>query len=103
MRCAAWKEAYCGLLNQAFLDARTLEFSEERALNAFRSGVSTLLAKDGDEVIGFADYGAYRGDDIRSAGEVYAIYLLSDYYGRGIGAGLMSSTGASRSNSCRRR
>ena len=91
VHCAAWKEAYRGLLSQGFLDARTLEFSEERALGAFRAGVSTLLAKDGDEVVGFADYGPCRDEDMEETGEVYAIYLLSAYYGRGIGAGLMNS------------
>ena len=91
VHCVAWKEAYRGLLSQGFLEARTLEFSEKRALNAFRAGVSTLLAKDGDEVIGFADYGPCRDEDMGEAGEVYAIYLLADYYGRGIGAQLMSA------------
>jgi len=91
VHCTAWKEAYRGLLNQGFLDARTLEFSEERALHAFRAGISTLLAKDGNVVVGFADYGPYRGDDIQGAGEVYAIYLLSDYYGQGVGTRLMNA------------
>ena len=91
VHCTAWKEAYRGLLSQAFLDARTLGFSEERALRAFRAGVSTLLAKDGEEVVGFADYGPCRDEDRPHAGEVYAIYLLSGYYGRGIGSGLMNA------------
>ena len=91
VHCRAWKEAYRGLIDQTFLDGRTLEFSEERALRSFRSGVSTLLAKDGDRVVGFADYGAYRGDDMQDAGEVYAIYLLGDYYGQGIGARIMNA------------
>ena len=58
-------------------------------LRAYHAGISTLLAKDGHEVIGFADYGPYRENDKRNAGEVYAIYLLSDYYDRGVGATLM--------------
>ena len=91
VHCMAWKETYRGLLDQTFLDGRTLAFSEERALRAFHAGVSTLVAKDGDRVVGFADYGAYRGDDLSHAGEVYAIYLLSDYYGQGIGTRLMSA------------
>lgn len=91
VHCTAWKEAYRGLLNQSFLDARTLELSEGMALTAFRAGVSTLLARDGDEVIGFADYGPCRDEDVRDADEVYAIYLLRCYYGQGVGAGLMSS------------
>ena len=85
----AWKEAYRGLLNQTYLDKRTLELSESMALRAFREGYATLLAKDGDKVIGFADFGAYRGDDMPGAGEVFAIYLLSAYCGRGIGTQLM--------------
>lgn len=91
VHCMAWKEAYRGILSQEFLDGRTLEFSEERSLRAFRMGMHTLLAKDGDKVIGFADYGPYRGDDLPGAGEVYAIYLLSSHYSQGIGAGLMNA------------
>jgi len=91
VHCLAWKEAYRVLLDQAFLDARTYEFSEERALRAFNAGVHTLLAKDGDEVVGFADYGPYRGDDLANAGEVYALYVLSSHYRRGIGSALMEA------------
>ena len=91
VHCTAWKEAYRGLLNQSFLDAKTLELSEGMALTAFRAGFSTLLAKDDDEVIGFADYGPCRDEDMQDAGEVYAIYLLSNYYGQGVGTRLMSS------------
>ena len=91
VHCMAWKEAYRGLLSKEFLDARTLAFSEERSLAAFRAGMRTLLAKDGSKVVGFADYGACRDDDLPNASEVYAIYLLADYYGRGIGAQLMSA------------
>ncbi len=86
----AWKEAYAGLIDQSFLDSRTVEMSQERAFRAYRSGISTLIAKDGDQVIGFADYGKYRWEDLQNAGEVYAIYLLKEYYGKGIGRALMN-------------
>ena len=85
----AWKEAYTGLIDQAFLDGRTVEMSEKIALRAFENGYPTILAKDGDRVIGFADYGAYRGEDLADAGEVYAIYILKAYYGQGVGYTLM--------------
>jgi ribosomal protein S18 acetylase RimI-like enzyme len=87
----AWREAYRGLVSQEYLDGMRLARSEESALYAFRSGFNTLLVKDGDEIVGFADYGSYRGDDLENASEVYAIYLLSPYYGQGIGAMLMSA------------
>ena len=86
----AWQEAYAGLIDQRFLDGRTLETAEERALKAFRNGYKTLVAKDGNRVIGFADYGPYRGDDLDDAGEVYAIYILKEYYGKGVGYALMN-------------
>ncbi len=85
----AWKEAYAGLLDPAFLAGRTPELSRERALRAFQNKVSTLIAKDGPEVVGFADYGRYRWDDLSEAGEIYALYLLKAYYGKGIGRALM--------------
>ena len=85
----AWKDAYRGLVDQGYLDARTLELSERFALKAFKSGFATLLAKDGDRVVGFADYGPCRDEDLLEAGEVYAIYLLEPYYRQGIGTMLM--------------
>ncbi len=85
----AWKDAYRGLVDQDYLDARTLELSEGFALKAFRAGFATLLAKDGDCVVGFADYGPCRDEDLPEAGEVYAIYLLEPYYHQGIGTMLM--------------
>ena len=63
--------------------------SQQRAFRAFQNNISTLIAKDGDNVIGFADYGKYRWDDLTDTGEVYAIYLLKEYYGKGIGYSLM--------------
>ena len=86
----AWQEAYTGLVDQGFLDGRTLEKSERFALRAFENGYATLVARDGDRVIGFADYGAYRSDDLEDAGEVYAIYILKAYYDKGAGYALMS-------------
>ena len=89
VHCQAWKEAYTGLIDQSFLDNRTLEMSQERAFRAFQDNVPTLIAKDGNNVIGFVDYGKYRWDDLQDSGEVYAIYLLKEYYGKGIGHDLM--------------
>ena len=85
----AWKETYAGPIDQAFLNSRTLEMSEKIAFRAFENGYPTILAKDGNRVIGFADYGPCRNEDISDAGEVYAIYILKAYYGQGVGHALM--------------
>ena len=89
VHCQAWKEAYVGLVNQDFLDRRTMEMSLQSAQRAFDNGITTLIAKDRERVVGFADFGRYRLDDLRDAGEIYAIYILKEYYGKGIGFALM--------------
>ena len=89
VHCQAWKEAYVGLMDQDFLDRRTMEMSLQSAQRAFDNGIATLIAKVGNRVIGFADYGNYWGDDLQETGEVYAIYVLKKYYGKGIGFALM--------------
>ena len=41
-----------------------------------------LVAKDGDKVVGFVGYGKCRYDDLFNAGEVFALYILREYYGK---------------------
>lgn len=89
VHCQAWKEAYVGLVNQDFLDRRTMEMSLQSAQWAFDNGITTLIARDRERVVGFADFGRYRLDDLLDAGEIYAIYILKEYYGKGIGFALM--------------
>ena len=82
----SWQEAYSGIVKQAYLDERTIEKCEEMALNTMDS---TIIAKDGERVIGFVQYGKYNYGDLENAGEIIALYVLSDYYGKGIGYHLM--------------
>lgn len=84
----SWQETYPGLVDQSFLDALTLEELESIA---YRWIDDTLIAKDGERVVGFVNYGKYRGDDLPNSGEVFAIYVLADHYGQGIGYRLMQS------------
>ncbi len=48
---------------------------------------NTLVARDGERVVGFACAGASR--DAEGEGEVYAIYVLEEYQRRGVGYALM--------------
>ena len=82
----SWQEAYSGIVKQAYLDERTIEKCEEMALNTMDT---TIIAKDGERVIGFAQNGKYNYDDLEDAGEIIALYVLADYYGKGIGYRLM--------------
>ena len=50
-----------------------------------------LVAKDGEKVIGFVGYGAYRDATLPEHGEVYAIYVLKEYHGLKVGYALMNA------------
>ena len=82
----SWHEAYAGLIPDAYLDTVT----EEKCLRiALRWPDNLLAAIDGGRVVGFAGYGAYRDDSLPDTGEIFALYILRDYYGTGTGRLLM--------------
>jgi len=87
---AAWRWAYEGLLPTAVLDGLSVD---ERAVMWRRIlanpvGV-TLLAERSGRAIGFASAGPGR-DEIGgpSVGELYALYVLADVTGTGVGRSL---------------
>ena len=82
-----WQETYRGMVSQAYLDRFTLEKSEE---NAFRWLDNILVAKDGERVIGFVGYGDH-GAEEPDVGEIFALYVLPEYQGMGIGWRLMEA------------
>ena len=80
-----WREAYDDLLPADFQETMTLDrcrfFSQKYPEN-------TLIAMDGKKVVGFISYGNFRGETIQ-AGEIIALYVLKDYYGKGVSKQLM--------------
>ena len=82
----AWQEAYEGIVDRSFLDRLSVEKCEEIAR---KCRTDTLVAVDGDRVVGFAAYGKARDEDLENAGEVSAIYILADYYSQSVGYRLM--------------
>ena len=84
----AWQEAYTGLIDQSCLD----NMSEQKCVEiAYRWPDNLLVAKDGERVVGFVGYGKCRNEDLVDAGEVFAIYILKEYYGKGVGKALMDA------------
>lgn len=82
----SWQETYPGLVGEDYLRALTLEKCENAA---YRWRDNVLIAKDGGHVVGFSVFGECREEGEENSGEVVAIYVLSEYYGKGIGAKLM--------------
>ena len=80
-----WHEVYPGLVSQSYLDSLTLEKCEEIA---FRWPDNILVAKDADRVVGFVGYGQ---SDEEGTGEVFALYVLPEFHGKGVGQMLMDA------------
>ena len=88
-----WQETYPGLVSQEYLNKLTLEKCEELA---FQWRDNILVAKDQDRVVGFVGYGDH-GAEEPDTGEVYALYVLSEYHGTGVGRQLMDAAMAALS------
>lgn len=84
----SWHETYTGLIDPDYLERWTLEMCVDRA---HRWPQNMMVAKDGDKVIGFVGYGAYRDDTLIDCGEVFSIYVLSDHQGQKVGYELMNA------------
>ena len=83
----AWHEAYPGIVDPEALEKLTLEKCEEIAFR-YRDGL--IVAKDKDHVIGFVGYGN-REEEPSDMGEVFSLYVLKEYYGKGVGKRLMEA------------
>lgn len=84
----AWQSAYRGVMPNEYLDG----LQAEERITMWRSRISRpdltplLVAVMADEVVGFAAFGAEQSPSTRSScGELYAMNLDPDHWGRGIG------------------
>ena len=80
-----WREAYDGILPEDFQEQMTLDKCRFYSQNYPEN---TLIAMDGKKVVGFISYGNFRDEAIQ-AGEIIALYVLKDYYGKGVSEQLM--------------
>ncbi len=88
----SWQVAYRGIFPDDFLDA--LDVERRRRWRGNRLGnppprTVTLLVEAAGDPVGFADLGPASG--LENTGEIYAIYLHPDHWGRGCGRVLMQA------------
>ena len=89
-----WQQAYAGLLPQPYLDGLTDELPEraERWREWVSAAPPWVAEVPPGDLVGFASCGQSNDDDAPSTtGEVFAIYVLAEHWGRGVGRRLMNA------------
>ena len=92
---ASWRWAYRDDLPAEFLDALSVD-DRERMWNEWlapdQPGAGTVVAEEGDRIVGFCGFAQGRDDDATErTAEVLTIYLVPEAAGRGIGRDLFAS------------
>ncbi len=92
----AWKAAYPGLIPQEYLDRLTpqdrIRGYRFDAPADERTAPRTVLALDAGRLLGFATFGPSRDEDMRAAGELYALYVDPERWRTGAGRALLAET-----------
>jgi L-amino acid N-acyltransferase YncA len=90
----SWQAAYRGELPDAYLDGLSIDDRHARWVERLaepEANARTLVAEEDGRVMGFASLGPSRDEDVPAGtGEVYAIYLLPEWFGRGVGRQLFA-------------
>ena len=97
IHAAGWHGAYGGIVDQGYLDEFTVEMRIPKWQEHFDSGESNaMLAYIDGNAVGFVDYGSLRTppagmSKIRPlySGEIYALYLMPEYFRQGVGTALI--------------
>lgn len=91
---AAWQAAYRGVMSDEYLDGLDVERYTQgwrRNILTPEEGVVRLVAQVGGDVVGFAVLGPARGNANPSAGQLYAINVHPDWWGKGVGTVLFAA------------
>ncbi len=92
----SWCETYASILPQSYLESLKYTDKEqvwERFIPRRKGMGGTLVAKNQDgEVVGFCDFGPAREHEHGFDSEIYALYLLKDYQGLGVGKNLLTQS-----------
>ncbi|WP_328912630.1 MULTISPECIES: GNAT family N-acetyltransferase [unclassified Streptomyces] len=95
IRVRGWRAAYGGIVPRSYLDAMDADedAARRREFLAHSAGrVRDLVAVEADEVVGWAAFGPYRGEDTGAEnGELYALYVRPESIGTGIGRALTAA------------
>jgi ribosomal protein S18 acetylase RimI-like enzyme len=94
----SWRSTYQGIISESFLSGLTLEKRKKNwswTFNNLNKDEKIFVAEDEGRIVGFSNGGKNRIDDPEYDGELYAIYILKEYQGKGIGKKLVEKVAAS--------
>nr|WP_174616522.1 GNAT family N-acetyltransferase [Virgibacillus ihumii] len=88
----SWRTTYKGIVPDSFLDGMSYEERTKRwQKNSVGQNVFVAETNDG-EIVGFANGGRERQGKFEGyEGELYAIYILQEYQGKGLGKRLIEA------------
>jgi GNAT superfamily N-acetyltransferase len=89
----SWRTTYKGIIDDATLDNMDIGFRAKQWANRLADQepkTCTFIATDpNNRVVGFANGGPVRSEDLKADGELYAIYLYEESQRKGIGSALL--------------
>ena len=87
VRVDSWRSTYPGIMPDAVLNSLSYADREARWQQAIEGEATDVVVADAPDrgIVGFAAGGPERSRDARYDGELYAIYLLDEVQGQGIG------------------
>jgi ribosomal protein S18 acetylase RimI-like enzyme len=90
VRTDTWRDAYQGLMPDSLLAGLDYDATRRRAvMSVLPPEQFVLVAEDDGVVVGFCIGGPARPPEQRFRGEVYAIYVLPQHHGRGLGRAML--------------
>lgn len=86
----SWKTTYEHIVPSEYLENLTYESREQLWLNNIPNGGVYVAENTDGEIVGFSSGGKERSNKYKNfEGEIYAIYILKEYQGQGIGKELI--------------
>lgn len=87
----SWQKSFAGIVPQFFLDKMSVEKRENAFRQMFSDENYKMFAAEtaAGKIVGFADFGKSRDENLQYAAELYAIYFLPEFQRKGIGGNLL--------------
>lgn len=86
----SWKTTYTNIVSDEYLNKLTSESREQIWINSIPNGGVYVAETNGGKIVGFSSGGKERSGNYDGFdGEIYAIYILKEYQGQGVGKALI--------------